>query len=56
MIEHRFGTRYASEANGEPLLWSSVEALVAARRVLRERVQDLVADWVIRLVILGVAG
>lgn len=45
VLEHRFGKRYAYEANREHLLWPSVEGLFAARRRFRERVQDLVAAW-----------
>ncbi len=47
VIEHRFGKRYAYEANREHLLWPSVEGLFAARRRFRERVQGLVAEWLV---------
>jgi predicted nucleotidyltransferase len=45
VIEQRYGRRYAYLANREHLLWPSVEALFSARRLLRTRVEALVAQW-----------
>lgn len=45
VIEQRFGKRYAYLANREHLLWPSVEGLFSARRLLRTRVEELIAQW-----------
>lgn len=47
VIEQRFGKRYAYVANREHLLWPSIEGLLSARRLLRERVEAEVARWVL---------
>lgn len=48
VIEQRFGKRYAYLANREHLLWPSVEGLFSARRLLRTRVEELIAQWEFR--------
>lgn len=45
VIEERIGSRYTYQVNRAHLLWPSVEGLLAARQLLRERVQRLTADW-----------